>query len=171
MFNIFPFFRLRRNLTAMEQLLKTQNMERWYSHKVTSVRVSVIFWNSWNSSKQNIDYARQQVILRQLSAGQEELEEASSVTLGHARSRSVTLGHARSLCFLWWLARLLLQFLNSSPDKKFGVIVHRVKIIEKIFKFLCLIDLVKPSRQKTDNNLQQFQLSKPRRSKESFAQL
>ena len=80
----------------MEQLLKTQNMERWYSHKVTSVRVSVIFWNSWNSSKQNIDYARQQVILRQLSAGQEELEEASSVTLGHARSRSVTLGHSVS---------------------------------------------------------------------------
>ena len=31
-----------------------------------------------------------------------------------------------------------------------GVIVHRVKIIEKLFKFLCLVDLVKPSRQKTD---------------------
>ena len=36
---------------------------------------------SVNSGKQNIDYARQQVILRQLSADQEELEEASSVTV------------------------------------------------------------------------------------------
>ena len=62
---------------------------------------------SVNSGKQNIGYARQQVILRQHSAGQEELEEASSVTLSHARSR----------CFLWWFAGLLLQFLNSSPDK------------------------------------------------------
>ena len=41
-----------------------------------------------NSGKQNIAYVGQQVILRQLSAGQEELEEASSVTL----------------CFLRWLA-------------------------------------------------------------------
>ena len=41
---------------------------------------------SVNTGKQNTDYARQQVILRQHSAGQEELEEASSVTLGHAVS-------------------------------------------------------------------------------------
>ena len=52
---------------------------------------------------------------------------------------------------------MVTPLMNGSTDilclqwvSDVGVIVHRVKIIEKLFKFLCLVDLVKPSRQKTD---------------------